>query len=322
MILLTRRERVRAVSFVKVMASGITLNQVGRSPQRRLASLVYSFEIFAPYLYVLLLPTAHWSGSLFLAGLLIGTCLWTWLGVMLYLHRYLSHRSFRIREPRLEKFLELFAVPAMQGYPLTWAFMHRRHHQAADTERDPHSPLHASALWIYSLFKIDYSTYIPARDYPAYQAAFPARLRGVSHEEYLARVDRHAMRSLAVQAALFLVLMMIGGWSWVVYLQFLPVVVVHLEVCVFINVFSHRFGYRNFELAGDRATNHFSAGLTISEWQNNHHRYLACASNRVRFWEIDVLYLILLAWRRLGWVSDLVERSSLQANRVEGEEVA
>jgi stearoyl-CoA desaturase (delta-9 desaturase) len=309
MVFLSRKELRRTGVFVRAMATGILGGELGWSWSRRLASAYYCVEVFGPMLFLALLPTAGWNPSLLASGLLLGTCGLAWFGVMIYLHRYLAHRSFRIRFRPLEWALSLIALLAMQGYPLTWAFMHRRHHQTADTEADPHSPAHTSWMWLFSLFKLDYPLYPDDKTYPAYQAAFKERLAGVSREQYASRTDRYALLSALAQAAWFTGLYAIGGWDWVVYLQLLPIVVVHVEVDFFINVLSHRFGYRNFELQGDRATNHWTAGLSIAEWQNNHHRYPAAASTQVRWWELDPLYAILVVWKQLGLVSDLVGRS-------------
>ena len=319
MILLTRKERVRIILFLKVMLAGIFQNEFGWSKLRRLAYTSYCTEIFVPYFYLFFLFTTPFNFKLLALGLFIGTCLLTWLGVMVYLHRFISHRSFQIRSRFLETVLAGFATLSLQGYPLTWAYMHRRHHQSPDTDRDPHSPLYSSIMWIYAFFTINYNAYISETDYLAYQAAFPKQLTGVTHEEYLTRIDRYALKTIGLQALLFSILMYFGGWSWVVYFQCLPIVIVHVEVCLFINVMSHIYGYRNFDIKGDHATNHWSAGYTISEWQNNHHRFSASANNQVKPWEIDILYLILLVWKKLGLVSDLIPRSSTTAEQVSGD---
>jgi len=61
------------------------------------------------------------------------------LGVNLGYHRVLSHRSLKLTK-WLERALVTVGLPA--GTPVQWAGNHRYHHQHADTELDPHSPVH------------------------------------------------------------------------------------------------------------------------------------------------------------------------------------
>lgn len=61
------------------------------------------------------------------------------LGVNLGYHRVLSHRSLKLTK-WFERVLVTVGLPA--GTPVQWAGNHRYHHQHADTELDPHSPVH------------------------------------------------------------------------------------------------------------------------------------------------------------------------------------
>ena len=61
------------------------------------------------------------------------------LGLGVCFHRLLTHRSFAT--PKwMEYFLTICGVAALEGGPLLWVANHRRHHQFADKEGDPHSP--------------------------------------------------------------------------------------------------------------------------------------------------------------------------------------
>lgn len=71
------------------------------------------------------------------------------LAINIAYHRCLSHRSFKLRKP-LERIFVTLGLPA--GTPIQWAGSHRFHHQYADEERDPHSPVrdgfwHAHVGW-------------------------------------------------------------------------------------------------------------------------------------------------------------------------------
>ncbi|MEX2286689.1 MAG: acyl-CoA desaturase, partial [Planctomycetaceae bacterium] len=67
------------------------------------------------------------------------------VGVCLGYHRYLAHRSFKLKSPA-EFFVLLCGSLSGEGSPLTWAATHRLHHQRSDLDGDPHSPLHGK-LW-------------------------------------------------------------------------------------------------------------------------------------------------------------------------------
>jgi hypothetical protein len=60
------------------------------------------------------------------------------LGVTLCYHRVLTHRSVRLRKP-LEYLFAVFGTLALQGDPIRWVAIHRKHHAHADDEGDPHN---------------------------------------------------------------------------------------------------------------------------------------------------------------------------------------
>ena len=61
------------------------------------------------------------------------------LGLGMCYHRLLTHRSYAT--PKwFEYFLTICGATALEGGPLLWVAIHRKHHQFADKEGDPHSP--------------------------------------------------------------------------------------------------------------------------------------------------------------------------------------
>jgi fatty-acid desaturase len=61
------------------------------------------------------------------------------LGISLGLHRYFSHKQFKV--PRLLEYVILFlAMIAGARSPIGWISAHRMHHAYSDSEKDPHSP--------------------------------------------------------------------------------------------------------------------------------------------------------------------------------------
>ena len=83
-----------------------------------------------------------WTGVLLVP---IGMYTFGTLGINIGLHRLLTHRSLAC--PRwLERTLVLMGTCGWMDSPAYWVAVHRRHHQFADEERDPHSPME-SLFW-------------------------------------------------------------------------------------------------------------------------------------------------------------------------------
>jgi fatty-acid desaturase len=82
------------------------------------------------------------------------------------------------------------------------------------------------------------------------------------------------------------------------------VVVWHLTWSV--NSASHLWGYRNYETPDQSRNNIFVSLIVGGEWHNNHHADPRSARQGHRRWEIDVAWLTLCLFRRLGLVTEIV----------------
>jgi len=102
--------------------------------------------------------------------------------------------------------------------------------------------------------------------------------------------------------ALGLVLLAIGGWSWVVWGVFARLVFTY-HCTWLVNSASHAVGYQTFR-TGDRSTNNWwVAILTFGEgWHNNHHAFPFSARHGLRWFEFDPTYwtIKLMTWLRLA----------------------
>ena len=65
--------------------------------------------------------------------------LYSIIGVSMMLHRYYSHKSFKLYHA-IKWLFTVFAVLSGRGSPIGWVYIHRIHHATSDTEKDPHSP--------------------------------------------------------------------------------------------------------------------------------------------------------------------------------------
>jgi stearoyl-CoA desaturase (delta-9 desaturase) len=75
-----------------------------------------------------------------------------------------------------------------------------------------------------------------------------------------------------------------------------------------VNSVTHVWGYRNYETDEDSRNNLVVGLISNGEgWHNNHHADPRAAAHGHRWWELDVTYLTICAWEKLGLAWD-VER--------------
>lgn len=72
------------------------------------------------------------------------------LGNSVGYHRLFSHNSFKTHE-WWHNIILFFATIGATGPSITWVALHRQHHVAPDTDKDPHSPMHFGYLKVHFL---------------------------------------------------------------------------------------------------------------------------------------------------------------------------
>jgi stearoyl-CoA desaturase (delta-9 desaturase) len=73
-----------------------------------------------------------------------------------------------------------------------------------------------------------------------------------------------------------------------------------------INSLSHVFGWQRYESGDTSRNNPFLALLTLGEgWHNNHHYYPGTARQGFYWWELDISWILLKLFSKLGIVWDL-----------------
>ena len=73
------------------------------------------------------------------------------LGICLGYHRFLAHKSMKLRAPA-EFVAMACGCLSGEGSPMTWAATHRLHHHKSDHEGDPHSPVKETGWWSHILW--------------------------------------------------------------------------------------------------------------------------------------------------------------------------
>lgn len=231
------------------------------------------------------------------ANLLAAVIIW-WLagslGVGLGYHRLLTHRGFKA--PKwLEYTLSVFGTLALQSGPLTWVTTHRVHHAFTDMENDPHSPRHGT-YWSHMgwIFRGKAQNQTPA-DMKRYCPDF-------ADDPFHQWLNKYYWVSIAVLGA---GLFAIGGWTMVIWGVFLKTVV-GWHFTWLVNSATHMWGTRRFETRDDSRNNALIAALTFGEgWHNNHHAFPRSAKHGLRWFEIDINWIQILAMQKLGLITDV-----------------
>jgi fatty-acid desaturase len=209
-------------------------------------------------------------------------------GVTMGYHRLLTHRSFQT--PRLgEYILTVLGSLANQGGPLQWVAVHRVHHQHSDAEGDPHSP-RDGVWWAHLLWWMPHSR---ALDDPAFYERYVVDLTKDPVHRFLQRY--HILLPLALAGLLFVLGEIWGGLglSWLVWGIFVRTTLLYHATWL-VNSATHLWGYRSYNTRDDSTNLWWVALITLGEgWHNNHHAFPRSAQHGLRWWEVDVTYLLI-----------------------------
>ncbi len=265
-----------------------------------------------------------WMGWPFVA-MLIGGWLLTGLGITIGFHRLLSHRAFETYRP-IRAFWMALGAMSVEGSPLTWCAVHRRHHAYSDRIGDPHSPhldegegwlsmvrglIHAQFGWLVTdghWSKPELERYVP----------------DLLNDPLLKKVDRYyglwVLASLAIPALLGWAITgtAFGAWLGFLWGGLVRIFVTH-HITWSINSICHVFGWRKYE-SGDRSTNNPICGvLGLGEgWHNNHHAFPNSARHGLAWYEFDLSWIVIRTMKGLGlvWNIKLPTQRLMDAKRL------
>ena len=201
------------------------------------------------------------------------------VGITLCYHRVLTHRSLRLRKP-LEYLFAIFGTLALQGDPIRWVAVHRKHHAHADQDGDPHD-IRLGFRWAHVDWLYRHNVASPS----------PEEMMRYVPDLYADPFYR-ALQFLALplQLALAVTFFFFGGWSWVVWGIFVRLVFSYHTTWL-VNSAAHMLGYRTYRTT-DQSTNcWWVALLSFGEgWHNNHHAFPFSARHGLRWFEIDMTW--------------------------------
>lgn len=204
-----------------------------------------------------------------------------------YLHRYVSHRMFRL-SPFYNRLFCLMTILA-QGpsflRPALYRNLHIRHHKHSDGRLDPHSP-HQSRN-IMDMMRKTLKEYLALN---GLKEDFPVMIK---------IMDSWMVRGLFILAYCAAYLKFTDSY-W-----FLLLVPIHSLMGpihgAIVNWFGHKSGYRNFK-TNDQSRNTFIVDfLMMGElYQNNHHARPNSLSFAQKPREIDFTYLVIYLLKSAG----------------------
>jgi len=272
---------------------------------------------FFPYFF-------SWWGVLWLP---IGNYVFCSMGIGAGFHRLHTHRGYKC-PLWFEYCLAVLGVCNLQDSPARWVLVHRLHHQHSDHQPDPHSPL---VTWFWG--HVGW-LFVENRQLSTV-ATYEKYARDILRDPFYLRLERNLLYVwvYVLHAVLFYLAGLGVGYlmkgtaagSFQVGLQWLLWGVVYRTLYTWhvtwgVNSFAHIWGYRSYETRENSRNNWLSALATNGDgWHNNHHADPRSAAHGHRWWELDVTYMTICFWEKIGLVWDverpnksLLERRSTQ----------
>jgi stearoyl-CoA desaturase (delta-9 desaturase) len=251
-------------------------------------------------------------------GLFAGFAFLTGLGITVGYHRLFTHRSFQTN-PVIEFIFAVLGSMAVQGDVIKWVAIHRRHHQHSDAPGDPHSPHnHGGGAW--GVLRGFWHAHI----------GWFFRQDPVNLNRYVKDLQQSAMlRWVSYLFPLWILLglvipcvaggLLIGGWQGYVlglcWGGFARVFFVH-HYTWSINSICHIWGSQPYPGIDQSKNNTFIGITALGEgWHNNHHAFPTSARHGLKWWQIDISYMLIRTLELLGlaWNVKVPAKEALHA---------
>lgn len=215
----------------------------------------------------------------------------TILCVTLYLHRSQTHRAVTF-SPAVNQFMRFWLWLTTGMVTKQWVAIHRKHHQASDTESDPHSPK-IYGIW-QVLFGGAFLYHKASKD-----TAMVNKLGVGTPNDWIEQKLYTPHSRLGILLMLVIDLLFFGPWGlvvWGVQMIWIP-----FWAAGVINGLGHWVGYRNTDTA-DTSRNLIPIGIVIGgeELHNNHHSDGASASFKQRWFEFDEGWFVIKLLSYIG----------------------
>ena len=232
----------------------------------------------------------------------------TSVGITIGYHRLFTHSSFKTSR-FMTAVLAAFGSMAIEGPVLQWVADHRRHHQCSDEEGDPHSP-HLHSGGILEALKGMWHSHMGWMINPRTKQSM--RYVGDLRKDKLVRsmsklFPFFVLISLALPALLggLITMTWMGAFLGFLWGGLVRICFVH-HMTWSINSVCHIWGARPFN-TNDHSRNNLIMGVfALGEgWHNNHHAFQSSARHGLRWWQLDMSYIIIWFMSKVGLVYDV-----------------
>jgi len=209
----------------------------------------------------------------------------------------------------LRVILTVLGAMAIQGPVLYWVPLHRRHHSLSDRPGDLHSPIPATKelwAWVRAIANAHIGWMLrPERVFASRFApdlVNDSLVRAVDQRYFLCVLLTFAAPAAAGAVAAGT---LDGALSALLWGGFVRIFAVDHAAWA-VNSVGHLLGTRPF-ISKDHSRNNPVLGLlTLGEgWHNGHHAFPASARHGLRFWELDVAWLVIRAFGFLRLATDI-----------------
>lgn len=213
--------------------------------------------------------------------------------VTLYLHRGQAHRGLTFN-PVLEHFMRFWLWLTTGMVTKEWVAIHRKHHQASDTPKDPHSP-QIYGIWRV-LFGGAFLYHKASKD-----RAMVKQLGVGTPDDWIERNLYTPYSRLGICIMLIIDLALFGLWGWLVW--GIQMIWIPFWAAGVINGLAHWVGYRNYNTK-DTSRNLLPWGIWIGgeELHNNHHGDGASPKFKRRWFEFDIGWFYIQVFKSLNLV--------------------
>src|ERR1044071_2868849 len=266
---------------------------------------------------VLLWGRGVWASDLALMGIMYAV---TVFGITVGFHRCFTHRSFETTGP-VRVLLAMAGSMSLQGPVIKWCAIHRRHHQVADRDGDPHSP-HLFGHGILGALKGMWHSHIGW----FFDGDPPDLARSVNDlvaDRGLMFVDRTfwiwVLLGLLIPAAISYALhpTIWGALHGFIWGGLARVHVMH-HATSSINSVCHIWGTRPYVSSDHSRNNPIFGIVSFGEgWHNNHHAFPTSARHGLEWWQFDISWVFIrgLELCGLAWGIRLPTHGAMETKR-------
>ena len=225
----------------------------------------------------------HWYFSLFMQTF--------------FLHRYVSHSMFKMNKfwERFFFLITFFIQGSSFLNPAAYGMMHRKHHAYSDTEKDPHSPISFKSpiKFMLETFNFYSKTILNTKKIDLKNANLPQW-----------KFIENLGESIMVRMGFIIIYILVyynystSPWQYVL----IPIHILMGPIHGFIvNWFGHKSGYRNFNELNDNSKNTLPIDLLMMGelYQNNHHKKPDNPNFAIRWFELDLGYIMYLFMKKI-----------------------